>query len=1107
MKLDIVFEFKLRRWQKFLLLMALVFGLVVLGVKLGYSGKIVDLRFPDNLPSQDLNDRAGGLSDGGLVRFSDAHYMDASNKLAKSYGSHDQIINTAAQNDITNAWWTKNNQANSTANAIIGDAGVSAKSIQVSGQMSSNTTYVYSAKFKQGDQPRVRLQLTDASGARSAIFDLTDGSVNTQSCDYANCDPVDADGFYRCWIVESIGTVPGNSIDFQPITGAGAGVFAGDGVTVNTHVKEIQMEALPSANVIGPELFDQETLGSEVVGQDFTDGWATTGSTVVNSALEFDSNGGAGGISKSGIVAGTLYKLVWDFSTTASSVTIYITDSSYGETHSFGTGTSGTVYFIAEPTSDLIYIRNDDDGVTTFTTFSLTTVTAPDKSIPENDPWPAMAGSEAITASNDQNFESGTIGNWTATKDGSGTVTYDSTSLGYANENGSDKQGKIESSGDTYLAAALTTGYVTVSANTLYRLEALVAVPAANTNKDVKITASSAFSGSINSNPTGQTLSDDTWTKIVNYAYIAADNVGNFPIGFQGDPADGDIIYFDNVSIRPVQISWTPWTGSTNTVEIDESEDALKITYADHEAGAYVFFKDASDLSSDLTIGETYLITLDYKVTGAGMSMYTANAAGFYSNVPITETTWTSIELLLYADHATACYIIVRSMGAGDVAYIRNLSIKAVPDYALLEPAPYENSATISATPRFTACGLTPEGESTNLLYRSLDLTTSPWITVFITTPDPLQNETGIDGVENTAWTLEDNDGANYEYIYQAVDVSNDSEPYTFSYFVKKDNDETRFPTIQMFFSGGSTTLFRNFSINTKTGEVTAEAGLGAEAYTVDYGDWWRAVMTLSNNSTGNTALGVYIFPSRCFPAGTGSMASTGTVIVDYPQIEKKAYPTSPIPTLDIPATRTSEAADGTYGYEWTMSDTLKNILSNALPGGGATPAIGTLVVEWEALQDYDAEDTGFRGLVSTDVVSSLLYFHETEGYVMSTDGTNYRSAQIDWSRGDDLTTVVRWDDTADGGSGYLHVASKKNATWDLKAGTELAFDGAFGLSNDLLINKANELPICIKRIVIYDEYLSDDDLQRETWQTSIPIVRDVVQDVVQDVVKDVVNQ
>lgn len=295
---------------------------------------------------------------------------------------------------------------------------------------------------------------------------------------------------------------------------------------------------------------------------------------------------------------------------------------------------------------------------------ALSEITAPAKGIPATDPWPALAGAEAITAQNDRDFSSGTIGNWVVDADGTGTCAYSAANLDGAD----DKQALLTSTGDTYLYASLPTTAMGLSANKLYRVSAKRHVPAANTNKTAKI-AWNNITGEI---PTSVTLalSDDTYETISGYFYLAADIIGDLLVGFSGDPTDGDLMYIDDISIRPVQFSWKPY--GTNLVEIDETEDALKITYVDNTSGAYLYFRNANDLSADLTVGETYIFQFDAKVGSGDALNAKIESTPDVATGAIAES-WTTYKLIFIADHATAVHFLFNAMGAGEVVYIRNL--------------------------------------------------------------------------------------------------------------------------------------------------------------------------------------------------------------------------------------------------------------------------------------------------------------------------------------------------------------------------------------------------------------------------------------------------
>jgi hypothetical protein len=152
-----------------------------------------------------------------------------------------------------------------------------------------------------------------------------------------------------------------------------------------------------------------------------------------------------------------------------------------------------------------------------------------------------------------------------------------------------------------------------------------------------------------------------------------------------------------------------------------------------------------------------------------------------------------------------------------------------------------------------------------------------------------------------------------------------------------------------------------------------------------------------------------------------------------------------------------------------------------------ALAAAGTLIVEWEPIQEYDdVLDTSADGFISVrnDGAISLLYHSSTEGTLLSYDGSlGLASLAINWSSGDELVSVVRWDETLDGGSGYLHILNSTNTVWDLNSGNETSFDGEFtvtGTTLQALLD--NELGARIKGIYMYDEYLSDEQLQNGIW-------------------------
>ena len=119
--------------------------------------------------------------------------------------------------------------------------------------------------------------------------------------------------------------------------------------------------------------------------------------------------------------------------------------------------------------------------------------------------------------------------------------------------------------------------------------------------------------------------------------------------------------------------SWVVY--GSNTIANDNG--ALKITYVNNAFGAYLWLKDASDLSTDLTIGKTYKFTFDAKVSsGASVDVTISTLAG--SPQVITETSFTTKSIYFTAENTNSTYVDTRNMGSGEIIYLDNLSLKEI---------------------------------------------------------------------------------------------------------------------------------------------------------------------------------------------------------------------------------------------------------------------------------------------------------------------------------------------------------------------------------------------------------------------------------------------
>lgn len=160
--------------------------------------------------------------------------------------------------------------------------------------------------------------------------------------------------------------------------------------------------------------------------------------------------------------------------------------------------------------------------------------------------------------------------------------------------------------------------------------------------------------------------------------------------------------------------SWVVY--GSNTVANDSG--ALKITYVNDARGAYLWLKDASDLSSNLTIGKTYKFTFDAKVSsGASVDVTISTLSG--SPQVITETSFTTKSIYFTAENTTTTYIDTRNMGSGEIIYLDNLSLKEVINdivayYPLDEDSSANGVTQDVTTGEVLGSELIPDGEFTD---------------------------------------------------------------------------------------------------------------------------------------------------------------------------------------------------------------------------------------------------------------------------------------------------------------------------------------------------------------------------------------------------------
>lgn len=157
---------------------------------------------------------------------------------------------------------------------------------------------------------------------------------------------------------------------------------------------------------------------------------------------------------------------------------------------------------------------------------------------------------------------------------------------------------------------------------------------------------------------------------------------------------------------------------STNTLA--NVSNSLEVTYVDNSYGVTEYLRDASDLSSNLTIGQWYGLQFDAKVN-AGSSVEfklydTVNILG----PTITNTDFQTQHIAFRGLSTTGSYLYHRLMGTGEKTYWDNLSLKPLTLSSLFSSVS-TSDADVIADANVTMTAGTQAG-----LVLNLDSTSSP---------------------------------------------------------------------------------------------------------------------------------------------------------------------------------------------------------------------------------------------------------------------------------------------------------------------------------------------------------------------------------------------
>ncbi len=173
------------------------------------------------------------------------------------------------------------------------------------------------------------------------------------------------------------------------------------------------------------------------------------------------------------------------------------------------------------------------------------------------------------------------------------------------------------------------------------------------------------------------------------------------------------------------------------------------------------------------------------------------------------------------------------------------------------------------------------------------------------------QDQVGVDGVANKAWTFTD-DGGVTEHLRQEVVVADDSTKWTAYIHVRKlGSAPSSFPRIVLNLVNG-TLQSAQYRIDPQTGATHEHSVTGTASVNVtSVGNWWRIEITLANNGTGNTLARCNIIPADATTlTGAASAAVTGTLVIDAAQLENAAFASSFIDTTTSAVTRMVDALE-----------------------------------------------------------------------------------------------------------------------------------------------------------------------------------------------------
>ncbi len=196
------------------------------------------------------------------------------------------------------------------------------------------------------------------------------------------------------------------------------------------------------------------------------------------------------------------------------------------------------------------------------------------------------------------------------------------------------------------------------------------------------------------------------------------------------------------------------------------------------------------------------------------------------------------------------------------------------------------------------------DGSVTEISGRSADL--GNWAN---STATATKDEVGLDGNNNTGWTLTDDDATLQIHGNNISGLADDTGTYYGVCAIKKESSPATFPTARFRLSGG-TSVDQRLLLDRSDGSYLEPVSEGTVVLDpILIGDYWFFVVSVTNNGTGNTNLLEAIYPAyNADGAVAAEESATGSVIAGYVGVFKGNF--SLMPILTTGGTTKTVAAD-----------------------------------------------------------------------------------------------------------------------------------------------------------------------------------------------------